>query len=258
MAVSIGCKARTSMTRLLECTDVIKVFGGIVALNGASFHVNKGEILGLVGPNGSGKTTMINVISGQYNANYGKIFFNGKDVTNLPANRLAHAGIARTYQIPRPFVSQSVIDNVALACMFGRERHSRSRARELAMTHLAFVGLAEKAHLPVTKVNLHERKFLEMARALALEPQLLLLDEVLAGLNPAEIELGIELVKRIRDSKSMTLVFVEHNMRAVTSLSDRMVVFNQGRRIAEGTPDEVMQNEMVISAYLGEDYAQHP
>lgn len=235
---------------ILECQAVVKIFGGLLALNQASLTVREGEILGLVGPNGSGKTTMINVISGQYRADSGSIYFNGAPVHQLPPNRLAHLGIARTYQIPRPFRSIRVIDNVALARMFGRSQHERARALELAYETLSFVGLGSKAYWPVPQLNLHERKFLEIARALALEPRLLLLDEVLAGLNPSEVEAGIGLIERIR-AFGISLVFVEHNLRAVMRLSDRLVVLNYGRKIAEGLPEEVIREPQVVGAYLG-------
>jgi ABC-type branched-subunit amino acid transport system ATPase component len=235
---------------ILKCQNVVKIFGGLLALDGATLSVQPGEILGLVGPNGSGKTTLINVISGQYQADSGDIFFQGERINTYQPNQLAHLGIARTYQIPRPFSTLSVLDNVALAEMFGREQRDRATAAKRAMDMLDFVNLAEKAHRPVGALNLHERKFLEMARALALEPQLLLLDEVLAGLNPSEVELGIKLIRRIRD-QGVTLIFVEHNLRAVMELSDRMVVLNYGRKIAEGDPDKVIEEPDVIEAYLG-------
>ncbi len=238
---------------LLACEQITMAFGGLLALNQASLEIREGEILGLVGPNGSGKTTLINVISGQYRPTAGRIRFQGEDVTGLRPNRLAHIGIARTYQVPRPFHSSTVLDNVALAWMFGRRGHSRREAQRLAQETLAFAGLAEKAHLPVGKLNLHERKFLELARALALEPKLLLLDEVLAGLNPSEVQLGMALIRQIHQ-QGITLVFVEHNVGAVTALSHRMVVLNYGQNIAQGPPEQVVNDPAVIAAYLGEDY----
>jgi len=241
---------------ILQCTSVSKVFGGVVALNQAQLEVYEGEILGLVGPNGSGKSTFINVISGFYPATRGKVVFNGQDVTRTAANRLAKLGLARTYQIPRPFASTTVIDNVAIAGMFGKSQYNRTDALNAAMEKLEFVELADKAHMPVMQLNLHERKFLEMARALALEPKLILLDEVLAGLNPSEVELGIALIKRIQEL-GLSIVFVEHNMRAVMSLSDRITVLNYGRNIAEGDPQTVMQDEAVVAAYLGQDHVDH-
>lgn len=240
---------------LLDCKDITRAFGGVLALNQVNVQVYQGEILGLVGPNGSGKTTLINVISGLFRANAGRISFDGADITRKRPSRLARLGLARTYQIPRPFHSVSVIENVALASMFGHISRGKAEALKLAMAHLEFVELAEKAYWPVMQLNLHERKFLEMARALALDPKLLLLDEVLAGLNPSEVKLGVELIKRIH-TKGVTLVFVEHNMRAVTALSDRMVVLNYGKDIAEGAPETVMQDSRVIAAYLGQDYAE--
>lgn len=241
-----------SATVLLDCDAIVKRFGGLWALRGATMQVKTGEILGLVGPNGSGKTTLINVISGQYRADGGRLLFDGHDVTHYKPNQLAHSGVARTYQIPRPFASLTVAQNVAMAWMFGRKSHTHTEALELSQGTLDFVGLGAKAKAPVSKLNLHERKFLEMARALALEPKLLLLDEVLAGLNPSEVELGIELIQRIRD-QGITIVFVEHNIRAVTRLSDRMVVLNYGQKIAEGLPEAVVHDPAVVAAYLGHE-----
>lgn len=243
---------------LLDCQAVSKTFGGVRALNNATLQVLRGEIVGLVGPNGSGKTTLINVVSGQFHAEQGRILLNGVDITRAKPHRLAHLGLARTYQIPRPFMSLRVLDNVALAGMFGRHAHERREAERLALEHLDFVGLAHRAHLPLPLLTLHERKFLEIARALALEPLLLLLDEVLAGLNPTEVEQGMDLIRRIH-ARGITLVFVEHNVRAVTSLSDRMVVLNYGTPIAAGAPGTVIRDPKVIGAYLGEEYAgSHP
>lgn len=242
------------MTSLLRCEAIVKTFGGIVALWQAGFEVRQGEILGLIGPNGSGKTTMINVISGQYKPDSGQIIFDGQQVTHWPPHRLANAGLARTYQIPRPFMSMSVLDNVSTARMFGRHGESRAKAEAQAMEALAFVGLSHKARVMLSKLNLHERKFLEIARALALEPKLILLDEVLAGLNPTEIEQGMNLIRRIH-AQGIGIVFVEHNVRAVSALSHRIVVLNYGQQIADGTPEEVMSDEAVIAAYLGTEYA---
>lgn len=239
---------------LLNCQQISKSFGGVQALNQATLQVHTGEILGLVGPNGSGKTTLINVISGQYRLDSGNLWFNNHNISRYKPNQLAHIGLARTYQIPRPFHSSTVLDNVALAWMFGRHQHNRSEAQRLSLETLDFVGLYDKAQWPVSHLNLHQRKFLELGRALALEPKLLLLDEILAGLNPTEIAVGIALIKRIHQ-QGISIIFVEHNMKAVTALCQRIVVLNHGQHIAEGKTQTVLSNPNVIKAYLGEDYA---
>jgi branched-chain amino acid transport system permease protein len=239
---------------LLECVDVRKAFRGIHALAGVSLEVRAGEILGLVGPNGSGKSTLINVVSGHYRADGGRIAFAGRALETLDAHAIARLGVARTYQIPRPFARMSVLDNVAVAAMFGRPGCRRPEAVAEARRWLAFAGLAARAEAAPAELNLHQRKFLELARALAAEPALLLLDEVLSGLTPAEMAEALRLVRTIRD-RGTTVVFVEHVIRAVVELTDRVVVLNGGRVIAEGRPREVMREPAVVEAYLGRAYA---
>ena len=235
---------------LLTIDNVSKSFSGVKALQNVSMEARRGEILGLVGPNGSGKSTMVNVISGLYKPEAGRILFQGEDLVPLPAYRAAHAGIARTYQIPRPFASLSVLENTTLAGMFGGTQLSRADAAAQAMYWLEFVGLADRARALPTELNLHQRKFLELSRALASSPRLVLLDEVLAGLTPSEINNAVTLVREIRQRGS-TIIFIEHNMRAVLELCDRLIVLNHGQVIASGMPREVMNDPAVVSAYLG-------
>lgn len=239
---------------LLETRQVVKQFGGLRALNGVSLSVRPGEILGLVGPNGSGKSTLINVVSGYLTASAGEVWFGGQEISRWEAHRIAELGLIRTYQIPRPFWNLTVLDNVLVGAMFGRKHRDHEEARATAIRWLEFTGLASRAKDPINSLTLHQRKFLEMARALAGRPRLLLLDEVLAGLNPSEVEAGISLIRRIKEA-GVTILMVEHIMRAIVSLSDRVAVLNFGEKIAEGRPEEVLRHPEVVSAYLGKAYA---
>jgi branched-chain amino acid transport system permease protein len=242
---------------LLRAEGVRKSFKGVQALRGVSLEVRRGEILGLLGPNGSGKSTFINVASGHYAVTAGRIEFAGRRISGVPAHRIAQGGIARTYQIPRPFAHLTVLQNVALPAMFGAAALDRQAAEAEAWQWLAFTGLTERAHALPAELNLHQRKFLEFARALASRPQVLMLDEVLSGLTPSEIDEAVALIRRIRD-QGATIVFVEHVMRAVMALCDRIVVFNRGEVLAEGTPHDVMQRPEVVSAYLGQSMDTAP
>jgi branched-chain amino acid transport system permease protein len=235
---------------LLEVRGLSKSFKGVQALDGVKLQVRQGEILGLLGPNGSGKSTFINVVSGHFALSAGEILFDGRVLTRQPAHRIAHAGIARTYQVPRPFRHLTVLQDVALAAMFGCASLDARAATREAWKWLEFTGLQARAHSLPEDLNLHQRKFLELARALAARPRLVLLDEVLSGLAPGEIDEAIELVRRIRD-QGATIVFVEHVMRAVLALADRIVVLNHGKLIAQGEATEVMQDREVVDAYLG-------
>ncbi len=235
---------------LLEVTNLVKAFTGVRALDGVNLRVYEGEILGLLGPNGSGKSTFINVVSGHFPATSGRILFDGRDLTQTSAHSVAQAGIARTYQIPRPFSHMDVLQNVALVGMFGAAALSRGAATQEAWKWLEFTGLTAKAHALPDDLNLHQRKFLELARALAARPRLVLLDEVLSGLTPSEINAAVALIRQIR-AQGTTIVFVEHVMHAVMALVDRIAVLNHGQLLAVGDPKEVMKTPAVVTAYLG-------
>jgi branched-chain amino acid transport system permease protein len=235
---------------LLEARQVSKSFSGVRALDGVDLQVYPGEILGLLGPNGSGKSTFINLVSGHFPASSGQIFFEGRDLTQLKPHDIANAGIARTYQIPRPFAHMTVLQNVALVAMFGATSPTQTQATQEAWRWLEFTGLATRAHDLPDALNLHQRKFLELARALAARPKLVLLDEVLSGLTPSEINDAIALIQKIR-AQGSTIVFVEHVMHAVMALVDRIAVLDQGKLLAQGEPQSVMSNPLVVKAYLG-------
>jgi branched-chain amino acid transport system permease protein len=241
-------------TVLLQVRGATKRFGGLQALGGVDLDVRQGEILGLVGPNGSGKTTLINVVSGFHPLTSGSVTVAGVEIGHLPAHEIARRGVARTYQIPRPFVNMTVLENVVLAASFGNPGRAVAETRDEALHWIGFTGLAGKEDVLPAGLNLHERKFLELARALSAKPKLLLLDEVLSGLNPAEVDNAIRLVGAIR-AQGATIVFVEHLMRAVVELSDRVAVLNEGKLFALGAPRDVMRDPRVVSIYLGKAYA---
>jgi len=238
------------MTALLEVRGVSKHFGGLLAVADVSFNLNEGEILGLIGPNGAGKTSLFNVVNGVYKSDSGTITFSGKDITGRSPDQVVHLGLARTHQIVRPLGGMSVLANVTVGACFGREHQSLRAARATALEVLDRVGLASRANSPARSLTLAAKKRLEVARALAARPKLLLLDEVLAGLNPTEIALMIDLIRKIRDS-GVSVFMIEHVMQAIMNLSDRIVVLNLGRKIAEASPAEVVKNSDVVEAYLG-------
>jgi ABC-type branched-subunit amino acid transport system ATPase component len=240
---------------ILELDKIVKHFGGLAALNGVTMKADDGEILAIVGPNGAGKSTLLNLVVGLEVPTRGTIRFAGKDITRAPAHRVRQMGIAMVQQTPRHFQTMTVRENVALGALFGRAGAHRKekQALELACEALSFVGLVDRRQEPVGNLNLHELRFLELARAIAGGPQLLVLDEVMAGLNDAELETSIEIIRTIRDQFNLTIIWVEHVMKAVMSLAERAVVLNFGNVLTEGLPKDVMRHSEVIEAYLGEE-----
>jgi branched-chain amino acid transport system ATP-binding protein len=246
---------KRAMTPLLQLEGVSRSFGGLRAVSHVDLNVRAGEILGLIGPNGAGKTTLFNLITGVFPPTTGRVIFQQTDITRLPPAKRCALGIARTFQLVRPFPHLSVLDNVAVGRIYGRERaDSRRQAEAETMEVLALVGLADRQQLLAKSLTLVDRKRLELGRALATRPTLLLIDELLAGLNPSEVLVAMELIRRIRGS-GITIVMVEHLVKAVFGLSDRVVVLNAGEKIAEGTPAEVAADQGVVDAYLGTVHA---
>ena len=241
---------------ILELDKVEKHFGGLAAVNGVTMQADDGEILAIVGPNGAGKSTLLKLIVGLEVPTSGTIRFAGEDITRRPAHRVRQLGIAMVQQTPRHFSTMTVLENVALGALFGKAEAHRNeeQALRLASEALSLVGLASRSHDAVGNLNLHEQRFLELARAIAGKPRLLVLDEVMAGLNDAELSASIEIIRMIRDRFNMTIIWVEHVMKAVMSLAERTVVLNFGNVLTEGLPKDVMRHPAVIEAYLGEEF----
>ena len=241
------------MDDILRVSGLTMRFGGLVAVQDVNMEVRRGEILGLIGPNGAGKSTLVAMVSGTLVPTKGEVVFEGRPLGRMPAYRRAHLGIGRTFQIMKPFPGLSVLDNVALGSLFGFGRGERrlNRARGAAREQLEFVGLGARIDQRSDTLGVPDRKRLELAKALAMKPKLLLLDEVMAGLNPAEMEGVIEVIRKVR-SQGISMLVIEHVMKAIRSLSDRLMVLHHGQTIALGEPAQVLADPAVAKAYLGE------
>jgi branched-chain amino acid transport system ATP-binding protein len=236
---------------ILQVERVSKHFGGLQALSDVTFDLPEGQILGLIGPNGAGKTTLFNVINGVYAPEQGRVIFQGEETTGKKPHQMARMRLARTHQIVKPLNELTVRENVMVGACFGGEGHRLAQAGAIADEVLAFVGLDDRAEQLAASLNVAQKKRLELGRALASRPALLLLDEVLAGLNPTEITAMLETVRRIRD-QGITIIMIEHVMHAIMNVSERIIVLDYGQLIAEGTPQQIATDESVIEAYLGD------
>jgi len=242
------------MTPILQLQGVTRQFGGLMALNNVSFDLQPGEIVGLIGPNGAGKTTLVNLVTAVYGLTKGKIIFDRKRIDRMKSYEISRIGIARTFQIVQPFPKMTVLENVAAGALFAAGAKSMEEAKEQSYEHLKFVGLVEYAHSPASELTLANRKRLELAKSLAMNPKLLLLDEVNSGLNNVEINHALDLIRRLVE-RGITILLIEHLMKVVLAVCSRVIVLHHGQMISEGTPSEVVRDPRVVEAYLGSRFA---
>lgn len=240
---------------ILSCSGLTKKFGGLTAVDEIDFQLKKGEILGLIGPNGSGKTTLVNMISGNIKPTKGEIFFKGRTLKNLKSYKIGRLGISRTYQIVKPFPGMTVFENIAVGAMNGKRSRGKSVKDAFASAEeiIEFVGLTKYKDYMADSLSIASRKRLEMAKVVAMNPEIIFFDEVMAGLNFNEIDSAIEMIRKIRE-RGISLLIIEHVMRAISSISDRIFVLHHGKKISEGLPKEVLNDKEVIKAYLGKRY----
>lgn len=247
------------MPVLLEAKNISKRFKGVRALQDVDFHIMQKETLGLIGPNGAGKSTLVNVLCGQLAHDTGEIYLEGTEISKMRPNQRCHVGLSRTYQIPRPFPDLMVLYNVIPSVLCGKpeNRPSLEEATKEALYYLEFVGLAEKQHIEARDLTIYELRLLELARSLATKPKVLFVDEVMAGLNPAEADSAVELMENIKQTFGVTICWIEHVMSVLMEAAQRIVALDYGRKIADGPPEEIANNQRVIEAYLGSEWRQY-
>jgi len=247
------------MAEILRVQNITKSFGGLTAVHDLSFDLRKGETMGLIGPNGAGKTTLVNLLCGSLYADRGEIAMDGKTITNLPPHKRCHLGLSRTYQIPRPFPELTALMSVVAGALCGKDRLNRGLddAGAEATHYLEFVGLFSKRNILARDLTFFELRMLELARALATTPKILFVDEVMAGLNPGEANKAVRLIARAKEEFGLTIFWIEHVMAVLMEAADRIVAINYGAKLAEGTPDEVVNNDDVIEAYLGRGWREY-